>query len=158
MQLTEKQFRDALGQFTTGVSIVTAAPEGFEPVGVTVNSFTSVSIEPPLILWCLKVDSVVFPVFKAAQHFSVNILADNQRELSERHADKTRHTLETGSYQTAASGSPVLNNAICSLNCSVWSRYDGGDHVIILGEIEDITANPGEPLVFFRGKYRQLST
>ena len=156
MKLTERQFRDALGQFTTGVCVVTAAPEGSDAVGVTVNSFTSVSITPPLILWCLKVESVVYSAFAAADRFAVNVLAANQKELSEQYADKTRHRLEPGCYVTGAGGAPVLNNAISSLSCVVRARYSGGDHVIILGEIMDITANPGAPLVFFQGRYREL--
>lgn len=158
MNLTEKQFRNALGQFATGVCIVAAASEGFDPVGVTVNSFTSVSIDPPLILWCLKVESVIYPAFAAAERFSVNILAADQRELSDHYADKTRHTLDPGSYVEGAAGTPLFNNAICSLSCVVKSRYNAGDHVIILGEIVDISKQPGEPLLFFQGSYRELKS
>ena len=158
MKLSERQFRDALGQFATGVCIVAAAPEGFDPVGVTVNSFTSVSIEPPLILWCLKIESVVYPAFAAAERFSINVLAAEQKELSDHYADKTRHKLDPGSYNNDAGGIPVFNNAICSISCVTRSRYDAGDHVIILGEIVDITSNPGEPLLFFQGRYRELKT
>lgn len=158
MKFTERQFREALGQFTTGVCVVTAAPEGYDPVGVTVNSFTSVSIDPPLILWCLKIESVVYATFAATDRFAVNILAGTQKELSEHYADKTRHKLEPGCYVTGEGGAPVLNNAISSISCVVRSRHSGGDHVIILGEIMDISGNPGEPLVFFQGRYRELKS
>jgi len=158
MKLSEREFRDALGQFATGVCIVAAAPKGFGPVGVTVNSFTSVSIDPPLILWCLKIESVVYPAFAAAERFSINVLAADQRKLSDHYADKTRHTLDRGSYVDDAAGTPVFNNAICSISCVVNSRYNAGDHVIILGEIVDISRQPGEPLLFFQGRYRELKS
>jgi flavin reductase (DIM6/NTAB) family NADH-FMN oxidoreductase RutF len=158
MKLDERLFRNALGQFATGVCVVTAAAEDFEPVGVTVNSFASVSINPPLILWCLKTDSVVHAAFAAADRFCVNVLAANQRELSDHYADKTRHKLDPESYVNGIGGVPLINNAICSITCTVSSRYSGGDHVIILGEIEDIIGQPGEPLIFFQGKYRELKS
>lgn len=156
MKLTDRQFRDALGHFTTGVCIVTATPEGIEPVGVTVNSFTSVSIEPPLILWCLKIDSVVYPAFNAVERFTINVLAAGQKGLSDQYADKTRHNLEPGCYKIDSAGTPVLNNSIASFSCAVRERYAGGDHVIIMGEITEINVNPGEPLVFYNGRYREL--
>ena len=156
MKLIDRQFRDALGNFATGVCIITAAPEGFDPVGVTVNSFTSVSIEPPLILWCLKIDSVVYSVFEGVNLFTVNVLAANQKALSEQYADKTRHKLEPGCYVNNSAGTPVLKDSIASFDCVVRERYKGGDHVIIMGEIKEINVNPGEPLVFYKGGYREL--
>lgn len=158
MKLTDKQFRDALGHFATGVCVVTAAHEGFDPVGVTVNSFTSVSIDPPLILWCLKTESIVYPVFDAANRFAVNVLAANQKALSDQYADKTRHKLESGCYENDNAGNPVLKDVIAAFSCTVRERHAGGDHVIIIGEIADIIVNPGEPLVFYNSRYRELKS
>jgi flavin reductase (DIM6/NTAB) family NADH-FMN oxidoreductase RutF len=156
MKITERQLRDTLGRFTTGVSIVTAAPYGYEPTGVTINSFTSVSMEPPLILWCLKIDSVVHGVFEATDRFTVNILAENQRELADIYADKTKHRLATDCYVTDDSGIPVLRDSIATFKCMVKARYEEGDHIIIIGEVIDITSVPGDPLVFYNGRYREL--
>ena len=156
MNFTERKFRDTLGRFATGVCVITAAPEGFEPTGVTINSFTSVSVEPPLILWCLKLESEVYTIFEGADRFAVNVLSDNQWELAEIYANKTRHRLAAGCYVTEDSGVPVLKDSIAVFQCMVKSRYEEGDHIVIIGKVMDVTSGPGEPLVFYNGKYREL--
>ena len=156
MKITERKLRDTLGRFATGVCIVTAAPDGFEPTGVTINSFTSVSIDPPLILWCLKHQSVVSSVFEAADRFAVNILSNEQLRLADVYANKTQHRLTSECYEMVDDGIPVISDSIASFLCTVTNRYREGDHVIIIGKVLKLQSTRGEPLVFYDGEYREL--
>ncbi|AKH69636.1 conserved protein of DIM6/NTAB family [Spongiibacter sp. IMCC21906] len=157
MSLDQRLLRDSLGQFATGVCVVTASAPGFAPFGMTVNSFASVSLEPPLVLWSLRNDSECFDAFLAAKHYTVNVLSQDQIGQSNKFAGKDDHALAQTEYRTGTSGSPVLRNALCSMECETWRRYDGGDHLILVGRVIAVDKRPtGKPLVFHGGMYREL--
>ena len=158
MSFDPREFRNALGNFATGVCVITANPEGETPFGMTVNSFASVSLEPPLILWSIQKDSECFPLFEKATQFGVNILCDDQQAISNQYAKKGQHDLVDGSFRQGASGVVVLKDVMTSFECDIEQRIEGGDHIILLGRVVDMTSHPADrnPLVFYAGKYREL--
>ncbi|MFI0156039.1 styrene monooxygenase/indole monooxygenase family protein [Streptomyces lydicus] len=149
-----RELRHALGQYATGVTVVTArAPDG-RNVGMTANSFTSVSLNPPLVLWCPGKNSPSLPDFTDASHFAVHILAADQHHLSRQFAtpadDKFRGTPTT----PGIAGTPLLDGAVARFQCRTVQRLDAGDHIIFLGEVEQYEADGGTPLVFHSGYYQ----
>ncbi|WP_030803027.1 styrene monooxygenase/indole monooxygenase family protein [Streptomyces sp. NRRL F-2799] len=148
-----RELRRALGQYATGVTVVTArAPDG-RNVGMTANSFTSVSLDPPLVLWCPGKNSPSLPDFTDASHFAVHVLAADQHHLSRQFAtpadDKFRGTPTT----PGIAGTPLLDGAVARFQCRTVQRVDAGDHIIFLGEVEEYEADGGAPLVFHSGYY-----
>jgi flavin reductase (DIM6/NTAB) family NADH-FMN oxidoreductase RutF len=157
MSFDNLQFRNALGRFATGVCVITARPEGHAPFGVTVNSFSSLSLTPPLVLWSLQKNSDTMDAFRVAQQFCVNVLAQEQKALSGRFAKKGDHALRPDEFTTGETGLPVLKHCLASFECDVDARHDGGDHVILIGRVAAMTvASGGRPLVFYEGGYREL--
>jgi len=157
MSFTSREFRDALGRFTTGVCVITANPSGFKPFGMTVNSFASVSLDPALLLWSLQKNSECAGAFEVAQKFTVNVLGLHQKDLSNRYAKKGDHDLQDGEFRLGRSGCVVLKDALTSFECRIQSRIDAGDHIILLGHVMEVTNKPtGKPLVFYSGQYREL--
>ena len=148
-----RDFRNALGTFATGVTIITAvAPDG-KPYGLTCNSFASVSLNPPLVLWSLGVYSSSLTVFQNASHFTVNVLGASQQALADKFA-KSSDDKFTGIDWTPGLGSaPVLAESVANFQCRSVNRYYGGDHVIFLGAVEAYSYNGREPLLFARGSY-----
>ncbi|MCY1143622.1 flavin reductase family protein [Actinoplanes sp. Pm04-4] len=148
-----RALRDALGTFATGVTIITmAAPDG-SPGGLTVNSFTSVSLDPPLVLWCLRRRSRWRPVLAAAGRFAVNVLASHQRQESRRFAGRDESPFDRTAWQPGPDGVPLIDGALAHFVCRKRQDVDAGDHVIILGEVEGFSVGEGEPLVFHGGGY-----
>lgn len=160
MTFTPREFRDALGLFPTGIAVVTAAdPEG-RLAGVTVNSFTSVSLDPPLILVSLARTSRSLDVFNTAQHFAVSLLRDDQRHASTVFASTTADRFTEVRHRAGLGGCPVVEPNLVSFECDVYSRHDGGDHVLLLGKVVNLavaTDRPPQPLLYYRGQYRELS-
>lgn len=158
MSLDPRAFRNALGRFATGVCVIAINPEGQKPFGMTVNSFASVSLTPPLVLWSLQKNSDCFAVFEKAERFSINMLSAGQQDVSNQYAKKNEHDLVEGSYRLGRSGCVVLKDVMTSFECKLEAVHDGGDHVIIVGRVVELHNHPAhrEPLVFFNGKYRGL--
>ncbi len=157
MNFTSREFRDALGRFATGVCVITANPPGFRPFGMTVNSFASVSLEPALVLWSLQKNSECVEAFDLAKQFTVNVLGLDQKEISGRYARKGDHELQDGEYRIGKSGCAVLKDVLTSFECNIQSRIDGGDHIILLGQVVEMVNKPtGKPLVFYSGRYHEL--
>lgn len=153
-----RAFRNSLGLFATGVCVVTAMTADGEPMGLTINSFSSVSLNPPLILWSLDKGSDTMPVFEAISAFTVNVLGDQGKDLSQRLSRKGHHGLHDGEWTAGATGAPVLNEAIAHFDCVLSARHDGGDHVILVGQVKAHAHEDGaHPLLYFRGRYRELS-
>jgi len=151
------ELRNALGRFATGVCVITAAPEGFEPFGMTVNSFSSLSLDPPLVLWSIQKNSDCMAAFDAADGYCVNVLSADQQALSNRFAKKDAHGIGDAPHRTGASGLPVLAGCLASFECKMSARHDGGDHIILVGQVEQLSVgDASQPLVFFEGKYREL--
>jgi flavin reductase (DIM6/NTAB) family NADH-FMN oxidoreductase RutF len=152
-------FRSALGRFATGVCLVTAVDEGGCAQAVTVNSFASVSLEPPLILWSVQKDSDVYELYRHAPYFAVGVLTRQQESHSSHYAQKGCHELAAEHFQSGANGAPLIRNALVNFECSLTEAIDGGDHTILLGRVTRLV--PGdvraEPLVFFAGDYRSLA-
>lgn len=157
MNFDSQTLRSALGMFPTGVCVITANPDGYEPLGITVNSFASVSLDPALVLWSLRNDSECLASFEAAQGFAVNVLAEDQMALSNQYSKKDDHQLSKDHYGIGKSGLPVLHGALASFECDMWQRYDGGDHLILVGKVTELGLNATDkPLVFQGGGYREL--
>lgn len=157
MSLDPREFRNALGQFPTGVCVITAHPEGYQPFGMTVNSFASVSLDPPLVLWSLQNNSECFEAFAKADKFAVNILASDQQELSNLYAKKGDHNLQPGHFRIGKTGNPVLRGALTTFETRIWARYPGGDHIILVGEVLEMEQRPtGAPLLFHAGRYGEV--
>ena len=153
-----RNFRDALGHFATGVAIITTKGPNGAPIGLTVNSFASVSLDPPLVLWSLDRTSDRFTAFMQAEHYAVNILGDANQTLSHRLSRKGEFTLEGEPVRTGPHGAPMLTCAIASFECRIEHRYEGGDHVIFVGRVLDFShPSHGRPLVYYRGRYRVLA-
>jgi flavin reductase (DIM6/NTAB) family NADH-FMN oxidoreductase RutF len=144
-------YRRALGTFATGVTVVTAE-DSQGPLGLTVNSFTSVSLDPPLVLWCLAEESDRRHVFGAAPRFVINVLAAEDRQHSERFAWGACW-LEHAELDRGASGAPRLKGALTHLECETRERIVLGDHLVIVGEVTAFDSREGEGLLFFRGQY-----
>lgn len=157
MSLDTRSFRKTLGCFATGVTVVTTLiPEAKEPVGVTVSAFSSLSLEPPLVLFCLGNGTSSMESFKTFGHFCVNILSEHQRDLSIRFASRSEDKWQGVSWSAGASGVPVLAGCLASLECSLVNVVDGGDHQIFIGKVEKMKHQEGgSPLVYFRGSYME---
>lgn len=151
-------FRDVLGRFATGVTIITAVDDG-EAVGVAANSFTSVSLDPPLVLFCVARSSSTWPRIERARKFAVNILGEHQEETSRLFATKGVDRFAQIAWHLGVGGSPILDDAIAFVDCSFWAEYDGGDHIIVVGRVLDVGVHhDAGPLLFFQGKYGRLVT
>ncbi|MBI2384274.1 MAG: flavin reductase [Gammaproteobacteria bacterium] len=148
-----KEFRKALGSFATGVTIITTrAPDG-APVGLTVNSFNSVSLNPPMVLWSLAETSLSLPAFRAAAHWAVHVLAADQDDLSQRFARRGEDKFAGLELDDGAGGIPLLRGCSARFQCRTAFQYDGGDHVIFVGEVLDFDRAETAPLVFHGGRY-----
>lgn len=152
-----RQFRNALGQFPTGVAIITTlSPEG-EPIGVTVNSFSSVSLDPPMILWSLDKKAYSLAAFAAAKRFAVHVLAEHQESLSNRFARPSGEKFAHLEVLAGLGGVPLLPDCLTIFECTAEHCYEGGDHLIFVGQVERFEVSEQPPLVFHRGKYGQLA-
>ena len=150
-----KKFRTALGLFPTGVAVVTGLSSKQEAMGMTINSFTSVSLEPPLILWCVNHKSMGYKHYCTMRHFVINILSKNQIELSNRFAQRGIDKFAKINYETNSHGVPILKDCCATFHCKLWKLYHGGDHTIIVGEVMEFHYNRSlEALVFSRGEYK----
>jgi flavin reductase (DIM6/NTAB) family NADH-FMN oxidoreductase RutF len=147
-------FRAALGTFATGVTIVTARRADGHMVGLTANSFNSVSLSPPLVLWSLARKAGTMPAFSTGSHYAINILAAGQRELAERFASKTPDRFAGVAWREGACGAPLIEGAAAVFECFNRSQYDEGDHVIFVGEVERCSVLAGStPLIFHGGRF-----
>ena len=145
--------RTVLGHFATGVAIVTA-DDGGQPVGMACNSFTSVSLEPQLVLFCAAKSSTTWPRIQAAQKWAANILGEDGEEICRLFAEKGADRFAHIAYSTGRSGAPLLEAAIAYVDCETLEEHDAGDHVIVVGRVLELGyASEGKPLLFYRGGY-----
>lgn len=152
-----RTLRDALGCFASGVTIVTARGTDGVPVGLTANSFTSLSLDPPLLLVCVANSSNSAPILREAGHFAINVLQIGQQPASNRFASKAEDRFSATAWSEGEGGVPVLDGSLGSFECKRHAVHDGGDHFILVGEVVRATFEPRrDPLLFFRGKYRRL--
>lgn len=156
MAVDPMEFRRTLGCFATGVTVITATDPAGNPRGLTANAFSSLSLDPTLILVCVDHRSDTFPVIGQASSFAVNILGEEQREISQRFAGKGENKFEGLSHHAGQTGAPILDGALAVIECSVHQAHEAGDHTIFIGKVESVEHGPGKPLLFFRGNYASL--
>jgi flavin reductase (DIM6/NTAB) family NADH-FMN oxidoreductase RutF len=146
-------YRRALAQFATGIAVVTTRTAAGVPVGITINSFSSVSLEPPLVLWNVGLKATAFETFRAAPRFMVNVLASGQLEVARRFATQNEDRFAGTSWSTTEAGMPRLDGCIAWFECSARNAHPEGDHVILVGRVEVFETAPGLPLIFHAGRY-----
>lgn len=148
---SSRAFRDVLGHFATGVVVVTALGDR-GPVGITANSFTSVSLDPPLVLWCAARRSERFESFLSARHYAIHVLAADQLSVC-RHFARSGGDFSAFGDQRTPEGMPILSGCLARIDCTAESQHDGGDHAILVGRAVRATMRDGDPLLFWRGRY-----
>jgi flavin reductase (DIM6/NTAB) family NADH-FMN oxidoreductase RutF len=156
LMVTPDQFRQVMGNFATGITVVTTRDAKGIPYGLTVNAFTSVSLDPVLVLVCLDNRLSGLQAFKDAKHFGVSILSEHQEDLSRMFAKKDAER-RSSIYFDGKLGLPLLKNSVAVMECETKAIYEGGDHQIFLGEVQNAEIiQLDHPLLYFRGKYRHL--
>lgn len=158
-EIDPNTLRRALGDFATGVCVVTAAPDGGPALGMTVNSFSSVSLDPPLVLFCVANSANGLEGWRRASHYAINVLAENQSAISNRFARPNADKWEGLAPEAGATGAPLISGAIAHFECAAEHQYPGGDHTIFVGRVVafDRPRPNAEPLVFHQGRYRELT-
>lgn len=157
MAVNSEEFRHALGRFASGVTVVTVADEQGQATGLTVSAFSSVSLDPPLILVCIDNRSTSIPVIQSVGSFAVNMLTDAQSQLSNRFASRDANKFEGVAWTKGEFGMPLLEGALGQLECSVAKVVDAGDHTIFLGQVESThVSDSAQPLLYFNGNYGEF--
>jgi flavin reductase (DIM6/NTAB) family NADH-FMN oxidoreductase RutF len=156
LSVNPDEFRAVLGRFPSGVTIVTTKGTDGSDQGMTVSAFCSVSLEPPLILVCIEQSASAFQALTTAPGFIVNILSAEQEQLARRFAIIDIDRFEGCGFTRSSSGYAILDDVLGVLECKRFTQYDGGDHTIILGEVETTRVGSGTPLLYYRGGYAQL--
>lgn len=157
MAFNSRDFRNSLGAFATGVTVMTACDSKHEPFGITVNSFSSVSLEPPLILFCIDKSAFFYEAFLNIEYFGVNILSEGQRKLSNAFAKSSAQPWDEVSYQLTKHASPQFSESHGFMECQLEATHDAGDHTIIVGRV--VQLDPGKkgfPLLYYKGKYHTI--
>lgn len=155
--INQREFRNSLGNFVTGVTVVTAMTDDGERVGMTVSSFNSVSLDPPLVLFSVDRNALSLAAFQKAKGFAVNVLGEHQHELSNRFARKAEDKWSGVDHTIGETGCPLLPEAVAWFECQPYAQYDGGDHIIFVCRVLKFDVDPaGRPLVFYKGKYCNL--
>lgn len=153
----ELALRQCLGKFATGVTVVTCRDARGHPCGITVNSFSSVSLEPPLVLWNIAKVSNSLEAFVNADTFAINVLAERQLDMATHFARSDHRLFDGVEYEEGVGGAPLLSGTIASLECRRYQVHDAGDHYIVIGEIVRHASSDGDPLLFFAGQYGAIA-
>ena len=156
--LDREVFRKTCARFTTGIAVATVSGTDGAPYGITVNSFTSVSAAPPLVLVCIDYRSSVLTHFRGSAWYAINVLSDTQQELSERFAARVPDRFQNLRWQRGDSGVPVLDDCLANMECSVVQTVEAGDHAIFIAEVIRARARDGNPLLYFGSGYRKIQT
>jgi len=156
MPVSKDEFRSAMSRFASGVTVVTTRDEAGQPSGITVSSFASLSLEPPLVLICIDKRTHIHSLLVEGRHFAVNVLAEDQEILSRRFASRDVDRFSGTGYTDGVTGVPILNDVLTAIECRVVQVCTGGDHTIFIGEVEHALVSDGKPLAYFRGGYAQL--
>lgn len=153
----QRRFRNALGMFATGITVVTTRTPAGEPIGLTVNSFNSVSLDPPLIVWSLANDLPGRPLFEGCEYYAINVLAEDQADLSQRFASRLGEKFAGLEFDSGVGDVPLLAGCCVRFQCRNTVRHAGGDHVVFISEVVDFDRGEERlPLLYFGGAYRQL--
>lgn len=155
-QAAARRFRDVLGRYCSGVTVVTSMAAG-EPVGMTCQSFSSVSLDPPLVMFIPAKTSRAWPLMQRAGHFCVNFLAADQEHVSNVMASKGADKFAGLGWTTSKTGAPLLDGVIGYVDCTVHSVFEAGDHYVVIGRVQDMDVSDGrDPLLYFQGEYRSV--
>ena len=157
--ISARTFRDALGHYASGITVITAIDEQV-PTGFTCQSFYSVSVEPPLVSFSVQKTSSTYPRIRAAGAFAVNVLTRDQQRVAHQFSRYSTERWTDIEWSRTRAGNPVFDDALIWLDCRIWAEHDAGDHLIVLGEVEQIGLPNGrspDPLLYFKGSYRELS-
>lgn len=149
-------FRTVMSCFPTGITVITGMRNGV-PVGMSANSFTSASLDPPLVLFCAAHTSATWPEIEETGAFAVNVLPEGSMELAQRFAEKGADRFAGVPYRPGATGSPIMQDALASIDCRIGEVHEAGDHIIVVGSVVDVQQRcTGDPLIFYRGDYWRL--
>ncbi|MEE8332804.1 MAG: flavin reductase family protein [Alphaproteobacteria bacterium] len=159
MSIDPREFRNTVGCFATGITVITTVDESGGPVGFTANSFTSLSLDPPLVLFCLDRKVTSFGAFAAKRPFAVNILSSAQTDVSQRFATTGPEKWEGVAFESWETGSPILPDCLANLDCTIESVHEGGDHVIVIGRVVALNRAEAAPgaLLYYNGRYTELA-
>ena len=157
MAIDARELRNAMGLFATGVTIITTKDATGKPFGLTANAFSSLSLDPPMLLICVDKGVDCYDCFEESRVFAVNFLSLAQEELSTRFATKGIEKFAGLTYRLGELGVALLDGALAHFECTVAYAYEGGDHTIYVGEVQRLVTSPGDPLLFYQGKYRSLA-
>src|SRR5919205_483698 len=157
MPVSKDEFRSAMSRFASGVTVVTTKNEANLPHGMTVSAFASLSLEPPLVLVCIDRRTSIHEMLTEGRYFAVNVLAEDQEILSRRFSSRDADRFSGTGYTEGVTGVPVLSDVLAAIECRVVHAYPGGDHTIIVGEVERTLVSDGKPLTYFRGGYTELA-
>ena len=156
MAIEKNELRRVMGHFATGVTVITTRSEDGKPFGLTANAFSSVSLDPPLLLVCVDKKAESYPYFEQSKVFTVNILSDDQETISRRFAVSGGVKFDGVAYHMGANGAPILEGSLAYMECTLYASYEGGDHTVYLGEVQQAETVERKPLLFYRGGYREL--
>ncbi|MCI0485888.1 MAG: flavin reductase family protein [Blastocatellia bacterium] len=157
MPVTRDEFRRALSRFASGVTVVTAKCEDDQLRGITVSAFSSLSLDPPLVLICIDRRASLHDHLEEGRHFAVNILAEGQEDISHRFASKVPDRFDGLACREGTAGSPLIEGALAAIECRIVHAYPGGDHTILVGEVISTNVSEGKPLLYCQGNYARLA-
>lgn len=151
-----RKFRNALGSFATGIAVVTAKCPNGKPMGITINSFASVSLEPPLVLWSIDKNSDLYQQFCSASHYAVHVLPEDAQSISNHFTTADDKQFDNFEITSGVSDLPLLPGCIAIFQCKVTQKIEAGDHTILIGHVLDMQHDPAKPLIFHAGQYTKL--
>lgn len=154
--ISETNFRQALSQYATGIAVATTLDGHGQPHGLTINSFNSVSLDPPLVLWSLAKKSHQIDAFQTSGCYAINVLSEDQQEVSVRFASPVEDRFEGSAWETGSAGAPILSGVVASIQCKTEKIFDGGDHIILLGRVVEVDHSRLPPLLYHGGAYHSL--
>ena len=149
--MNNKNLRNVLSKFATGVTVVSTIDSDGKPVGMTANSFTSVSLDPPLVLWNIGINQPSYDAFSKAKGYSVNILSKDQKDICDLFSSSIDDKFNDIDYILSDNGFPIIQKSLAWFDCIKWNNYPGGDHQILVGEVKNFYANENDPLIFWNG-------
>ena len=148
-----RPLKDAFGRFATGITVVSCKREDGSVIAITVNSFTSVSLEPALVLWCLEKKASTYQAFMSSPAYAISVLRADQQSLSNRFAGHSPAPLTSAEVDVAVSGAPLLRGRLAGFDCTIVDRHEAGDHVILIGQVDHFDSAEGDPLVYHASRY-----
>ena len=149
--MNKKNLRNVLSKFATGVTVVSTIDCDGKPIGMTANSFTSVSLDPPLVLWSIGINQPSYNAFLKAKGYSVNILSKDQKDICDLFSSPVENKFSDIDYTLTDNGFPIIQKSLAWFDCLKWNNYPGGDHQILVGEIKNFYADENDPLIFWNG-------